>query len=547
MLSELFGWVHRVEDKTFVLRCDGALQAVECRTSEAERVLAQLRNEAVVAVRGEWDQKGGRLLADEISLLNSVSRLPFQPSTRLAASTATRARYRYMEFRDPEIRAILTKRHRFTQSAQTFLADAGFVNVETPLLATAAGSGAREFQVRGSATPDVPYCLPQSAQVYAQLAVIGGIERYYQIARCFRDEDLRHNRQPEFTQIHIEAAFWNVNKTIEFVELLLLKAFSGLGLQIRLPFNNLRHEQALSLCGTDKPDARHVIVPKILPWRLYGASGAEDESVCITPVPSQLLGTEHFQTVMDLAQRHGFELLGFVSPKNLTRALSSRVSTTELCNAFSVQPVAREGEDPLWSGSMLYLDKFCRQLYEYSCTHLSLPKCSDKSFIWVTEFPLFKQDIDHPGRLQSPNNPFTAPIDLDLFMRSRRNGDLLKLRSTAFDLIMDGEEVASGSTVIHDSSVFRHVLEVLGISQKNARRDFGFLLDAMDFGAPPMTGIGIGLDRLLSLFLTNGQIRDVIAFPKTKRGHCPVTWKSFATEDLNSSAEVAKLVKRSGL
>lgn len=523
--TSLSGWIHSVDrDGVFTLRSDGRLIHVTCGAA-ASAVLRECRAETVVRIEGvSPDPNGDGVSCEELQVLNDVGRLPFTAATRMTAAPATRARFRYLEFRDPEVRALLAARHAIMRAMSASLDERGFIGVDTPILAVPSASGAREFRVASSRSSAVPYALPQSAQVYGQLTVIGGFERYYQWSRCFRDEDLRGNRQPEFTQLHIEMAFVPRATLIETIENLIAAGCMAAGLTPPAPIPQLSFADAMARYATDKPDLRFDLNVRLLPYLVEERDQRGDRNLIALSLPPWVTpDLADLATIRGLATAGGFNLVGFLDPGLLGRRfVSSKLTADTIATQLPVLDEWSTGREFLFLGCWKSVDDLTLRTYGHLMA-TKRPPADARRWIWIDRFPMFAEEAGEPGRLGAVNSPFTAPEDEAALMVARKHRDLLRLESQAFDLVLNGEELASGSILIHRADVQKHVFNVLGLTRREVRASYGFVLDALDAGAPPMGGAGIGFDRLVTSLCGRDKIRDLIAFPKTKQGYCPVT------------------------
>jgi aspartyl-tRNA synthetase len=525
----LNGWIDSIEQqkRVFVLRTAGRYIEVFCDDLDACPSFRLLKPEFVVSVTGAYQASTGgeSFHCSHIDILNTCDNPPFVPRTRTDVAANLRSRYRYLEFRDPTVHKILRNRHQLMHSISCYLDRNGFISIETPILATPSGTGANEFRVSSLKSTDLCYALPQSSQIYGQLAVIGGVESYYQWARCFRDEDLRSNRQLEFTQLHLEAAFVNKETLMSTVEGVLASGCSALGITIQLPLPRIAYDDAIRWFGSDKPDLRFDLKPQLLPFLVDESSTGRESNLILTPLPSAIdITPDDLVGFREVGQSCRFRLLGFLDPN---RELSKRVnkpklSIDEVSSVFSMQLNASNKGVPIWLGQWKHVDKLRQSIYSFLRQNKK-PGETPPQFLWVDQFPLFALDPDHEGKIVAENHPFTAPTDAQALINSRKHKDLLQLKGQSFDLVVNGEELGSGSILIHQEELQRHVLNILGFARKDMRTQFGFILDALRYGAPPMGGFGLGFDRLVACLCGMQKIREVIAYPKTKQGYCPVT------------------------
>jgi aspartyl-tRNA synthetase len=525
------GWVDSVDAaaQTFVLRSSGGVSEILCDRPQLNETYRSLKSEYVVAATVEDSGHGAGLepsavlRCTNLEVLNGCDNPPFTPRNRSEVSANLRSRYRYLEFRAPDVRKIFWTRHKLMHHISTYLDRAGCISVETPVLSTPSATGAKEFCVASSRTSEVSYALPQSSQAYGQLLVIGGVEAYYQWARCFRDEDLRANRQPEFTQLHLEMAFVDQCGLMTVIEGALAHACEAVGMPIETPMPRLSYEDALRWYGTDKPDLRFDVVPELLPYMVTESPFGQGLNLLLTQLPEEIeLTAEDAKGLQEVARQWKFTLLGFHPRSDSGKFIKPHLTYEEVFSELSLETEFTPGSVPVWLGRWKFVDNLRRTVYHYLIQHKELNSRTLK-FLWVVDFPLFAVDPEDSGKLLAQNHPFTAPVSVDQLLSCHKHKDLLKVKSQAFDLVINGEEVGSGSMLIHQLELQRHVLNLLGFSRKSVREHFGFILDALRFGAPPMGGFGLGFDRFVASVCGADKIRNVIAFPKTKQGYCPVT------------------------
>ena len=527
----LEGWVDAVaaNGARFTLRHERGLAEVTSggRPNLAKQ-FAALRPEWVVAVTGDADDDPpSTIAARNLTTLNRSEAPKFTPRTRLDASPAMRARFRYLEFRDPRVVDVFRLRHKIVLAIINALDQLDFISVETPILGPVSGSGAREFRVVSERDPTLSYALPQSPQVYGHLLVAGGLRRYYQIARCFRDEDLRANRQPEFTQLHIEMGFVDTDAVIRCVEAAVLAAYAAAG-RARPTFHRITHAQSLRVFGSDKPDLRLDPPIERLP-HVVEVPGRPDRCLLVLAAPEGLrLDPPEVDAIAAAAPRHHFDFLGYI-PHNRARPAFAplRLAREQVLRHFAPSAEHHPGAVGLWEGAWSNVDALRAAVIATLRSQLRSqapgPRRDTTRFAWVTDFPLF---LEEGGKLVAANQPFTAPARGAVLDGELTRKQLLRLPSSAFDLVLDGEELGSGSILIGDYRTQQRVLELLGWSRKAIRKHFGYVLEALRYGAPPVGGFGLGLDRFVAGICGEEKIRRVIAFPKSKQGYCAVTYRS---------------------
>ncbi|MBA2502796.1 MAG: aspartate--tRNA ligase [Pyrinomonadaceae bacterium] len=548
----LMGWVARRRDfgplTFFDLRDrDGITQVVfnEETARDAHARAKEVRGEYVIAatgtvVRREEGQRNLKIAtgevevqASEILLLNDARTLPFQlevasPSETLA-SEELRLRYRYLDLRRPQLQANIRLRHRVVQEIRHYMDEHGFTEIETPILIKSTPEGARDYVVPSRLHPGHFYALPQSPQLFKQLCMIAGLDRYFQIARCFRDEDLRADRQPEFTQLDVEMSFPTLEAIYSLVEGLFARVFrSAIDVELPVPFPRLSYAEAMRRYGSDKPDLRFRMELQDLAPALEGTAFAPFASVLeaggeikgIVVKGGSHLSRKSLDELQEHAKRYGAGALAWIK---LGDELSS--SLLKALGEETIKRMAETARAQTGDAVLIVAGKAKTVAASLGALRNEIAKreklIPENTFapLWVTEFPMFEfNDMD--GRYYAMHHPFTSPLDedLSLFERAIEDGEtqlLGNLRAKAYDTVINGVEVAGGSIRIHRRDVQRLIFKALGMSEETARRRFGFFLDALEYGTPPHGGIASGIERLMMVLVPTENIRDVMAFPKT--------------------------------
>jgi len=542
----LYGWVHRCRDHGGVIFVDlrdytGIVQTVFSpeETPAAHKVGRELRNEFVVGVQGlvrlrpEDTVNPGlptgevEVVCTVVDILSKAQTVPFRVEDDTDAGEDLRLRYRYLDLRRPLMQRNFRLRHRLCLAVREYFDQAGFIEIETPVLIRSTPEGARDYLVPSRMYPGKFYALPQSPQLLKQLLMVASMDRYYQIARCYRDEDLRADRQPEFTQIDVEMSFADEDDVIAVSEGMMAALYRVVGRAIDTPFKRLCYDEAIDRFGTDKPDTRFgmelVDVTKIVSrseFRVFRdtvESGGIVKGMCVPGYASasrkELDDLTTFAGIYEAKGLAWFKVTenGVESPikkffsegelKRLRDGFRAAIGDVLLMVADTPSVVANA-----LANLRLKLGRDLRLI----------PRDKDE-LVWILDFPLFKQEN---GMIGPEHHPFTAPRDEDVEMLET---DPLKVRARCYDLVLNGNEIGSGSIRIHDSRLQQRILKILGISEQEAQDRFGFLLEAFRYGAPPHGGIAFGFDRIVMLFAGEDTIRDVIAFPKTQKGACLLT------------------------
>ena len=561
----LCGWVNRRRDHGGVIFIDlrdrtGIVQIVFSpeRQPEIHQQAHDLRSEYVLRVSGEVahrpkETENAKLPtglvevnADQLEILNQAIALPFQLDEEVGESI--RLAYRFLDLRRPEMQKNLYFRHRLTQSVRQTLDEAGFLEIETPMLTRSTPEGARDYLVPSRVHPGQFYALPQSPQLFKQLLMIGGYDRYFQIVRCFRDEDLRSDRQPEFTQIDVEMSFVESEDVMAMTETLMARILKeALQISLPLPIPRITYTEAMARYGLDAPDIRIQLkltditeAMRQTGFKVFAqianqqGSRSEQGLINVLRVPGgaqltrkQIDGYTEFVSIYGAKGLAWIKINGPWREKGWQSPIVKFFSEQEK-DAIAMATGAKVGDILFFAADKASIvHESLGRLRVKLGKDLNLLNEERFSFVWVTEFPLLDWD-NESNRHVAVHHPFTAPMEADrqriddasLSMQERR---LDEVRSQAYDLVLNGSEIGGGSIRIHDPKQQKTLLSLLGISEAEAEEKFGFLLKALHFGAPPHGGIALGMDRLVAILLGVESIRDVIAFPKTQKAGCALT------------------------
>jgi aspartyl-tRNA synthetase len=544
----LNGWVQRRRDHGSVIFIDlrdreGLTQIVfnpEFDKGAHERA-HELRSEFVVAVKGEVSLRPQgaanpnlatgeiEILVREIDILNEAATPPFMIEDDAEVTEALRLKYRYLDLRRLKMQRLLRLRHEVTQQVRTFLHARGFWDVETPILTKSTPEGARDYLVPSRVNPGNFFALPQSPQLFKQLLMVAGTDRYYQIARCFRDEDLRNDRQPEFTQIDMELSFIDREEVMALAEEMICHVFRQAGgIDLPRPFPRLSYLEALGRYGSDKPDLRFAMpLHDVTAFASRSDFKVFREAVSKGGIVKALIvkggasmARSRIDALGETAKAFGARGLAWVKigeGRQLDSVIAKYLNARDLLEAL---PDVDVGDLLLFGADRTaVVHDVLGRLRLLLGDELDLIDRKSWHPLWVTDFPMFEYDAVEKRHI-AMHHPFTAPLDEDLF---RLDSDPGQVRAKAYDLVLNGNEIGGGSIRIHRREVQSKVFDLLGISKDDAEKKFGFLLDALEFGAPPHGGIAFGLDRLIMLMGGADSIRDVIAFPKTQKAQCPMT------------------------
>jgi aspartyl-tRNA synthetase len=546
----LMGWVNSRRDLGNLIFIDlrdreGITQAVfdPQEDKESHRRAHILRNEWVVGVKGKVaprvpGQENAKLPTGAVELrvrdlkiFNKTETPPFQVDGAVDASETLRLKYRYLELRRKKVFENFRRRHLIAACIRDYLNGNGFIEVETPFLTKSTPEGARDYLVPSRVQKGYFYALPQSPQLFKQLLMVAGFDRYYQIVRCFRDEDLRADRQPEFTQIDMEMSFANEETLIGIVEGMMADVFQKvMGREINLPMPRLEYKDAMERFGTDRPDTRFGMAMEDITDLAGGSnfkvlegvieSGGRVKAIDVEK-GSSLFSRKTLDELSQLVVSWGGK--GLLSAKVAEDGWQSSLDkffTREAKAAINRRMAASSGDLLLMVADTQKLaDQVLGMLRLEVAKRLNLIRSDDFSFVWITRFPLLEHN-EAEGRLEAVHHPFTAPLDEDIPLL---RGHPEKVRARAYDIVLNGSEIGGGSVRIHTMELQDEMFKILRISRQEADMKFGFFLEALKYGAPPHAGIALGFDRLVAILTGAESIREVIAFPKTQTASCPLT------------------------
>jgi aspartyl-tRNA synthetase len=543
----VMGWVQKSRNKGGIIFVDlrdrsGILQIIfeedKCG-SEAFAKAEKLRSEFVVAITGKVALRAGginknlatgdiEIIASDLRILSEAETPPFPIEENSKTKEEIRLKYRSLDLRRPDIQRNLILRSKVVSIIHSFLAEEGFLEIETPILNKSTPEGARDYLVPSRVHPGTFYALPQSPQIFKQLLMCSGYDRYYQVAKCFRDEDLRADRQPEFTQIDMELSFVDVEDVLDVNERLLARVFKeAIGVDVPLPIQRMTWQEAMERFGSDKPDLRFGMelknvtqVVKDCEFVVFKGAVENGGSVRGINVKGQgAMPRKKIDALVDFAKGYGAKGLAYIALQEDGSVKSSfaKFMKEEEMNALIDAMEGKPGDLLLFAADR---DKIVFSvLGALRCElaeQLGLIDKNEFRFLWVTEFPVFEWS-DEEERYKAMHHPFTMPMDEDLELLDT---DMGKARAKAYDIVLNGCELGGGSVRIHQNDVQEKMFELLGFTQEEAHDRFGFLLDAFKYGVPPHAGLAFGLDRMIMLMTGADSIRDVIAFPKIKDASC---------------------------
>jgi aspartyl-tRNA synthetase len=548
----LCGWANKWRDHGGVVFIDlrdrsGIVQLVFNPEADAELhgLAHRIRNEYVLEIKGEVRRRPEgtvnlalptgqvEVIVHELTVLNESQPLPFLVEDDTDASESLRFRHRYLDLRRPVIRDNMVLRHNVTKIIRDYLDGMGFLDIETPVLTKSTPEGARDYLVPSRLSPGHFYALPQSPQIFKQILMVSGMERYYQIVKCFRDEDLRADRQPEFTQLDLELSFVNAEGVISLIEGLLKRIMKDiLGWGEEESFQRLTYKESLDRYGTDKPDLRFSLELKDVSDLVRDSSfkvflNTISNGGIVKGINAKGLASYSRKEMDDLTkevQTFGAQGLAWIKVKDGFESPIAKFFSGETLKALAQRLEAEAGDLLLFvADSEAVANDSLSRLRNELARRLDLIRTDLYRFVWITDYPLFEWNDDEK-RYETMHHPFTSPqeADIDLFL-SGRDEDMPNIRAQAYDITLNGYEIGGGSIRIHKRVVQDRMFELLRISPEEADAKFGFLLEALQFGAPPHGGIALGLDRLVMILAGASSIRDIIAFPKTQKGVCPLS------------------------
>lgn len=545
----VMGWVQRRRNLGGLIFVDlrdrtGIVQVVfgEEINKEAFEKANPLRSEYVIAVTGKVVLRESpnhqiptgliEIKAENLRILSESETPPIYIMENLDASEAIRLKYRYLDLRRPDMQKRIMTRHKVAKVVRDFMDENGFLEIETPMLIKSTPEGARDYLVPSRNFPGKFYALPQSPQIYKQLLMISGYDRYFQIVRCFRDEDLRANRQPEFTQIDIEMSFVDIDDVIELNERLIQKIFKEIkGIDVKIPFMRMPYKEAIEKYGSDKPDLRFGMeivdikdIVKNSTFKVFSDAAAQGGEIRgINAKGCADFGRKEIDRLTEYVKTYGAKGIAWIAIKeNEVKSSFAKFITEDELKAIIDKMDGKVGDLLL-----IIADKPKTAFASLGALRLELGRKlnligsdnKEYKFLWVTEFPLVEFD-EEEGRYVAVHHPFTAPMDEDI---EYLETDIARVRAKAYDIVLNGEEIGGGSIRIHDTKLQERMFNAIGLDIEKAWAKFGYLLEAFKYGPPPHGGLAYGFDRLIMFLTETDNIKDVIAFPKNQNAADPMS------------------------